>query len=64
MTYLMIIQLHFQFLKRKKKDDLISFLERCFPGRWVYETIKYFEMNGDGREFVVVEKERSNHWVL
>lgn len=46
----------FSILKKEEEDDLISFLERCFPGRWVYETKKYFEMNGDGREFVVVKK--------
>lgn len=46
----------FSILKKEEEADLISFLERCFPGRWVYETLKYFEMNGDGREFVVVKK--------
>lgn len=46
----------FSILKKEEEDDLISFLERCFPGRWVYETMKYFEMNGDGREFVVVKR--------
>ena len=46
----------FSILKKEEEDDLISFLERCFPGRWVYETMKYFEMNGNGREFVVVKK--------
>lgn len=46
----------FSILKKEDEVDLILFLERCFPGRWVYETMKYFEMNGDGREFVVVKK--------
>lgn len=46
----------FSILKKEEEVDLILFLERCFPGRWVYETMKYFEMNGDGREFVVVKK--------
>ncbi|MEK5069903.1 GNAT family N-acetyltransferase [Sporosarcina sp. FSL K6-1508] len=46
----------FTILKKAEQEELISFLERCFPGRWVYETMKYFEMNGDGREFVVVKK--------
>ncbi len=46
----------FSILKKEEEADLISFLERCFPGRWVYETMKYFEMNGDGREFVVTKK--------
>ncbi len=46
----------FSILKKEEEADLISFLERCFPGRWVYETMKYFEMNGNGREFVIVKK--------
>ncbi|MBO0588132.1 GNAT family N-acetyltransferase [Sporosarcina sp. E16_8] len=46
----------FSILKKEEEGDLISFLESCFPGRWVYETMKYFEMSGDGREFVVVKK--------
>jgi len=46
----------FSILKKEEEPGLISFLERCFPGRWVYETMKYFEMNGDGREFLVLKK--------
>ena len=48
--------IEFSLLKIDEKDELISFLEKCFPGRWVYEAIKYFEMNGDGREFLVLKK--------
>lgn len=48
--------IEFSLLKRDEKDELISFLEKCFPGRWVYEAIKYFEMNGTGREFLVLRK--------
>ena len=48
--------IEFSLLKMDEKDELISFLEKCFPGRWVYEAIKYFEMNGDGREFLVLKK--------
>ncbi|MFJ7936168.1 GNAT family N-acetyltransferase [Sporosarcina sp. NPDC096371] len=47
----------FSILKKEEEADLISFLVKCFPGRWVYETMKYFEMAGDGREFVVAKKE-------
>ncbi|MBE1554547.1 GNAT superfamily N-acetyltransferase [Filibacter limicola] len=46
----------FSILKKDEEVELILFLERCFPGRWVYEAIKYFEMNGDGREFVIIKK--------
>ncbi|WP_186668409.1 GNAT family N-acetyltransferase [Sporosarcina sp. BP05] len=46
----------FSILKREEEAEFISFFERCFPGRWEYETIKYFEMNGEGREFVVLKK--------
>ena len=46
----------FSLLKLEEKEEFISFFERCFPGRWEYETIKYFEMGGEGREFVVIKK--------
>lgn len=46
----------FSILKREEEAELISFFERCFPGRWEYEAIKYFEMHGEGREFVVLKK--------
>lgn len=47
----------FSLLKLEEKDDFIDFFHRCFPGRWEYEAIKYFEMGGNGREFVVLKKE-------
>ncbi|SDN56831.1 Acetyltransferase, GNAT family [Psychrobacillus sp. OK028] len=46
----------FAVLSIKEKEDFLSFLKRCFPGRWEYEAIKYFEMGGTGREFVVAKK--------
>lgn len=46
----------FSVLQIEEKDELLSFLARCFPGRWEYEAIKYFEMGGVGREFVVAKK--------
>lgn len=46
----------FSILKLEEKDEFIAFFNRCFPGRWEYEAIKYFEMNGEGREFVVGRK--------
>lgn len=49
----------FSILTIEEKEDLLSFLGRCFPGRWEYETIKYFEMGGTGREFVVAKKDGS-----
>ncbi|MEK4229398.1 GNAT family N-acetyltransferase [Solibacillus sp. FSL H8-0538] len=44
-------------LKQEEAPQLIAFLQRCFPGRWEYEAMKYFEMGGTGREFVVLKKE-------
>lgn len=52
-----IDQVAFSILKKEEKRDLISFMERCFPGRWTYEAKRYFEMNGEGREFVVAKKD-------
>lgn len=46
----------FSLLQIEEREEFISFLNRCFPGRWVYEAIKYFEMNGTGREFIVLKK--------
>ncbi|MFS0781085.1 GNAT family N-acetyltransferase [Bacillus sp. 1P06AnD] len=39
------------------KEPFLHFLHRCFPGRWAYETMKYFEKGGSGREFVLLKKE-------
>lgn len=40
---------------RDDQDDLIAFLHRCFPGRWEYEAIKYFESGCSGREFTLLK---------
>ncbi|WP_099360819.1 GNAT family N-acetyltransferase [Fredinandcohnia onubensis] len=40
------------------KDELLSFLHCCFPGRWEYEAKQYFNNGGTGREFVVFRKEK------
>lgn len=45
----------YRLLARHEKDELLAFLHRCFPGRWEYEAIRYFELGGTGREFVVIE---------
>lgn len=45
----------YRILERHQKDELLAFLHRCFPGRWEYEAIRYFELGGTGREFVVIE---------
>lgn len=47
----------FSLLKEEEKDDLIAFFHHSFPGRWEYETIKYFELDGDGREFIVLKRD-------
>ncbi|GAA0424229.1 MAG: GNAT family N-acetyltransferase [Bacillota bacterium] len=43
-------------LKKEEKSSLLTFLNRCFPGRWEYEAIQYFKHGGTGREFVVLKK--------
>lgn len=48
----------FSILKPEEKEDLIAFFHQSFPGRWEYEAIKYFELNGEGREFVVLKKNK------
>lgn len=35
------------------KDEIISFLENNWPGRWTKETIEYFENGGTGREYLL-----------
>lgn len=40
----------------EEKESFLSFLNRCFPGRWEYEAIQYFQKGGTGREFVVLKK--------
>ncbi|KIL39840.1 acetyltransferase [Gordoniibacillus kamchatkensis] len=46
-----------RMLEAHEKDELLAFLRRCFPGRWEYEALCYFECGGTGREFVVLEQE-------
>lgn len=51
-----IEDVEFSLVTHEDKDELLSFLKRCFPGRWEYEAIHYFEKGGTGREFVVLKK--------
>lgn len=46
----------FSILDPKDKEDFLDFLHRCFPGRWEYEALHYFQKGGTGREFVVLKK--------
>lgn len=46
----------YSLLSLDDKEDFLSFMNRCFPGRWEYEAHKYFENGGTGREFVVLKK--------
>lgn len=48
--------IEFSVLTLEDKEAFIAFFSRCFPGRWEYEAIKYFEMGGEGREFVIGKK--------
>lgn len=51
-------EVEFALLKESEKEQLLSFLHRCFPGRWEYEAIHYFKKGGTGREFVVIKKNK------
>ena len=46
----------FSLLDMEDKDEFLAFLNRCFPGRWEYEAIHYFQKGGTGREFVVLKR--------
>jgi len=35
----------------------LQFFQPCFPDRWLYEALNYFEKGGTGREFVVLKKD-------
>ncbi|WP_316244937.1 GNAT family N-acetyltransferase [Oceanobacillus jeddahense] len=43
-------------LELEDKKLFLDFLHRCFPGRWEYEAIHYFQNGGTGREFVILKK--------
>jgi GNAT superfamily N-acetyltransferase len=49
-------KVEFSLIQQEEKQELLSFLNRCFPGRWEYEAIHYFNRGGTGREFVVLRK--------
>jgi GNAT superfamily N-acetyltransferase len=38
-------------------ERVIAFMRRCFPGRWEYQTIQYWQKGGTGREIVIAEKD-------
>lgn len=46
----------FSLLDKQDKKNFLSFLRRCFPGRWEYEAMHYFQKGGTGREFVVLKR--------
>ncbi len=46
----------FRLLDESEKDEFLDFMHRCFPGRWEYEAMMYFEKGGTGREFVILKK--------
>ena len=50
------VGVEFTLLHKEEKEAFLSFLHRCFPGRWEYEAIQYFNKGGTGREFVVGKK--------
>ncbi len=46
-------------LCKERLEEFLSFMREAFPGRWAYEVEKYIEAGGDGREFVLLQKERT-----
>lgn len=34
------------------QEEMLRFFRRCFPGRWCYEALCYWERGGSGREFI------------
>lgn len=52
-----LTNVEFSILNHEEKDAFLAFLHRCFPGRWEYEAIHYFQNGGNGREFAVLKKE-------
>ncbi|WP_246067130.1 GNAT family N-acetyltransferase [Paenibacillus koleovorans] len=47
----------FRLAKPEDREALNAFMERCFPGRWEYQTKQYWQRGGTGREFVVLVKD-------
>ncbi|UHA73973.1 GNAT family N-acetyltransferase [Paenibacillus sp. 481] len=45
-----------RLLDHTDKDKMIAFFRACFPGRWAYEALRYWELNGSGREFIGLVK--------
>lgn len=45
-----------QVLELEDKELFLDFLHRCFPERWEYEAIHYFQKGGTGREFAILKK--------
>ncbi|WP_407271563.1 GNAT family N-acetyltransferase [Radiobacillus sp. PE A8.2] len=51
-----IDDVEFTILREQERQTFLSFLKQCFPGRWEYEAMQYFDKGGTGREFVVAKK--------
>jgi len=47
----------YEILQEKVKCLFLNFFKSCFPGRWLYETRKYFDKGGRGREFTFLKKD-------
>lgn len=35
------------------KEEIIDFISRVWPGRWTKEAIEYFDLGGDGKEYLL-----------
>ncbi|RXJ02540.1 GNAT family N-acetyltransferase [Anaerobacillus alkaliphilus] len=47
----------FRLLEYSDQTRFLEFLHQNFPGRWEYEAIRYFQLGGTGREFLVIERD-------
>lgn len=47
----------FDLVQENEREELRTFMQAEFPGRWTQELKNYYTVNGDGREFVVAKKE-------
>ncbi|GAB6988887.1 GNAT family N-acetyltransferase [Paenibacillus pini] len=41
-----------RLLDAEDREEMLRFFKRCFPDRWYYEALSYWERSGTGREFI------------
>lgn len=43
-----------RFANQFDKEKIFKFMEKNFPGRWLYEVTDYFKSGGSGREYLIM----------